>query len=134
MPLYDFVRLDDPEVKDSFYFTMKECPRVSETFKDEKGVVWKRVFTLPFATIDGKIDPNNPNSFVEKTAKMKGTVGNLFDASKELSDKRAKEHGGQDPVQKKFFQDYKAKRHGIEHLAEKKSKKIDKKDFTISYD
>lgn len=133
MPLYDFEKLDDPEVVESFFYAMKECPRVGQIITDEKGVKWKRIFTLPYAGVDTKIDANNVNDFVEKTGKKKGSYGDILDASKELSEKRAKERGGVDPVQQKFFKDYKSKRHGIEHLEEKKKKKIDKKDFTISY-
>ncbi len=133
MPLYDFQKVDDPKVKESFFFTMKECPKVSEIITDDDGVRWKRIFTLPFMGVDTKMDHNSVNDFVEKTGKKKGTYGDILDASKELSEKRAKDRDGVDPVQQKFFNEYKAKRHGVEHLQEKKQRKIDKKDYAISY-
>ncbi len=133
MPLYAFEKVKKPSVKEEFFFTMKEAPKVSEIIKDDKGVEWRRIFTLPFAGIDTKIDHNSPQDFVEKTGKKRGTYGNILDASKELSDKRAKERGGEDPVQKKFFKEYSQKRNGVKHLEEKKKTKIDRPDYSITY-
>jgi hypothetical protein len=133
MPLYEFEKVQDPEQHDSFFFSMAEAPKIGEVIKDDDGVEWKRVITKPYASVDSQIDPNNPNDFVEKTGKKKGTYGDILDASKELSEKRAKQHGGEDPVQRRFFDDYKAKRHGVEHLEEKRKKKVEKEGFTITY-
>ncbi len=134
MPLYNFEKLDNPEIKESFFFTMSECPRVSEVITDDDGVQWKRIFSLPYAGIDTKIDHNSERDFVEKTGKKRGTYGDMLDAASEASQKRAKERDGIDPVQKKFFSDYQRKRHGVKHLQELKKTKIDKKDFSISYE
>ena len=134
MPLYSFVKVDDQTVKEDFFFTMAECPKIDEIITDDDGVQWKRVFTLPYASVDSKIDPNNAQDFVEKTGKKKGTYGDLLDASRELSDKRAKENGGTDPVQKRFFEKYRKERYGRAHPEELKKKKIDKPDFSISFD
>ena len=133
MPLYSFVKVSDPNVKEDVFFTMKEVPKVSEIIKDDDGVEWKRVFTLPYAGVDTQIDHNNPNDFIEKTGKKRGTYGNILDASKKLSEKRAKERDGVDPVQQKFFKNYSKERFGIQHLEEKKKTKVDKADFSISY-
>jgi hypothetical protein len=133
MPLYSFIKVDDPEVEEDFFFTMKEAPKVDEIITDDDGVKWKRIFTLPFAGVDTQINPDSVNDFVEKTGKKKGTLGNIFDASKELSEKRAKQRG-EDPVQKKFFENYKKQRFGVKHLEELRKAKVDKKGFTISYD
>lgn len=75
------------------------------------GVVYDRVYTIPNASIDTKIDPNSPKEFREKA---KGTIGELWDQSKELSDKREKQQG-QDPVKNKFFEDYSKTRKGAKH-------------------
>ena len=40
---------------------------------------------------------------------MKGNFGDMFDYSKELSDRRAKDHGGVDPVKEKYFKNYEKK-------------------------
>ncbi len=133
MPLYAFEQVDNPKVKEDIFFTMKECPKVSEIITDDEGVKWRRIFTLPYATIDSRIDHNNSHDFIEKTGKKKGSVGDLWDASRELSDKRAKERGGVDPVKQRHFDNYKKARHGKEHFQEKKERKIDKADYSISH-
>ena len=112
---------------------MKDVPPSGTVWKDEDGIEWKREFTVPFAASNCQIDPNNPNDFVQKTAEKKGTYGNLLDASRELSEKRAKDHGGTDPVQKKFFDEYKKQRHGVEHMEERKQKTVDKEGYSISH-
>ncbi len=134
MPLYSFENVKNPKRKEDFFFSMREQPRVGEIWADPDGELWKRIFTLPFAGVDTKIDHNSSHDFVEKTGKKKGSVGDLLDASKEASERRAKERGGVDPIQQRFFNDYKKKRHGVEHLTEKKKRKIDKPGYTISYD
>ena len=65
------------------------------------------------------IDPWNNNDFVNKTADMKGTVGDMLDKSAELSAKRAEESGGVDPVKKEFYKNYSKERKGAKHPSEK---------------
>ena len=82
---------------------------------EEDGVKWKRIFTVPQTSIDRKVDPFSKNAFIDKT-KGDTTMGDLWDRSRELSDKRAQESGeGVDPVKKKYIRDYKKKRGGKEH-------------------
>ena len=51
-----------------------------------EGVAYDRVYTVPQASMDTKIDPYSQKEFKEKT---KGsTVGDLWDQSKELSKKK----------------------------------------------
>ena len=76
------------------------------------GVPFNRVYTIPNASIDTKIDPNSEKEFREKA---KGTIGDIWDQSAEASEKRATQHGGQDPVKKQFFKDYSTKRKGAKH-------------------
>ena len=40
----------------------------------------------------------------------------MFDYSKELSDKRADQNGGVDPVKKKYFENYSKQRNGAKHV------------------
>lgn len=87
-------------------------------FKD--GEQWKRVFLVPNASISSSDDPFNCNSFVEKTGKMKGTVGDMMSYSEELSQKRAEKNGGQDPVRAQHFKNYE-KDVGKKHVADTKS-------------
>lgn len=84
-------------------------------FVDEFGVKWNRVFTIPNAAVDSKIDPFSSRAFLDKT-KQKGKVGDLIDRSKELSEKR-KDKLGYDPVLKKEVDKYK-KQFNIKHPSE----------------
>jgi len=85
------------------------------TYIDENGLEWKRVFQVPNAAVDSQIDANNPVAFIDATKNKKGTYGDLLDKSNELSEKRAKEHGGQDPIKEKFLSDYSKKTKGKKH-------------------
>ena len=96
---------------------------------------WERVYDAPQISIGNstakRVDPYNQKEFVEMTGKMKGNFGNMIDYSKELSDKRAKDHGGVDPVKQKYFRNYE-KKTGKKHLADKKS--YESKNVKIEYD
>jgi hypothetical protein len=114
--------------KDEYEEVIQGMNDLHRFFKD--GKEWKRVYLSPNASISSNDDPFNPNSFVEKTGKMKGTVGDMMSYSEELSEKRADKHGGQDPVLKQHFKDYE-KQVGKKHISDKpklfedKSMKID---------
>ena len=96
------------------------------------GVEWQRVFLSPNASISSNDDPFNSNNFVEKTANMKGTIGDMMDYSAELSEKRASKSGGEDPVKNKLFKDYE-KRVGKKHIADK-AKSYENKSVKIDFD
>jgi len=114
MPIYIFKHPETEEYKEIVQ-TMNE----DHVYFDESGLQWKRVFTIPNASIDTKEDAWDHNHFVEKTGKMKGTVGDVLDYSSELSAKRAEASGGEDPIKRKAFDDYQ-KRTGKKHLSDKK--------------
>ncbi len=80
---------------------------------DEKGVKWLREFTVPQANVSpvSKIDPFNKKQFSDVTATKKGTFGEMFDLSAELSQKREKS-AGRDEVKEKMYSDYSKKRNG----------------------
>ncbi len=90
------------------------------------GVSYNRVYTIPNASIDTKIDPHSQKDFREKA---KGTIGELWDQSAEASAKRAERHG-EDPVKKKFFADYSKQRGGAKHPKDP-SRTTPSKNFTI---
>lgn len=114
MPIYIYKNPDTEEYKEVIQ-TMNE----EHIYIDEFGLEWKRVFTVPHASIDTKDDAWDHNRFVEKTGKMKGTVGDALDYSAELSAKRAESNGGEDPIKRKAFKDYE-KSVGKKHLSDKK--------------
>lgn len=81
----------------------------------QDGIKYERVFTVPNAQIDADIDLNSSEKFVEKTGKMKGTLGEIWDYSQELSNKRAEKNGGIDPVRQKAEEKYSKKRRGMKY-------------------
>lgn len=109
MPIYLFSNPKTKEVK-SIYQEMN-----AEHSYFEGGVRFERVFTVPNATIDSQIDPFSSQKFVEKTGSMKGTLGEIWDYSKELSDKRAKSTGSQDNIRAKAEGNYSKKRKGMKY-------------------
>jgi hypothetical protein len=89
-------------------------------FIDKDGLKWEREFTIPNASIDTQIDANNPNDFVNKTANKRGTLGEILDKSKELSEKREKQLG-KDPIKTAMYKKYKDER-GKSHPQERREK------------
>ena len=92
---------------------------------------WRRVYTSPNASIDTKIDPFSRKQFVDKTGNKKGTLGDLWDRSAELSKERT-EIAGHDEVKEKFLKDYK-KDTGKEHFSTL-GKTIEHNGFKVSFD
>lgn len=141
MPLYTFQKFTMKDGErvfeekfDERYYPLSDFPKWGFVHTDEKGDTWARVYVAGMQIISNVIkDPNNAAEFVEKTRNKKGSVGDLLDQAKELSEKRAQQNGGVDPLQKKYFEDYKKKRNGVEHLEKKKQTFVDKENFTISY-
>lgn len=109
MPTYLFQNPKTKAVKE--IIQMMNEPHV---YKDDKGTEWVRLWTVPTASVDGKVDAFSPQSFIAKTGKQRGKLGDLFDQSKELSEKRAKRYGF-DPVKKKALEDWGKKRGGRVH-------------------
>ena len=118
MPNYLFESLDGEETTELFY-PMKEAPRTGDIVEID-GKQWKRIFTLPQAVTTGlkPVDPFSQKQFREKTGAMSGTVGELWDYSKEMSQRRAEKMGGDDPVKQKYFKDFRKARKGTPHTAE----------------
>jgi len=75
-----------------------------------QGVKYERVYVPVNLGIDCKIDPNNQSDFINKT-KAK-TYGELWDASAELSSKRAEKNQGSDPIKTNFKKEYSSKNKG----------------------
>ena len=109
MPLYTY---EHPETEEQI--DLIQSMNEEHVYIDSKGVEWKRVFYSPQTNIDSKVDPFDSRSFINKTGNQKGTYGDIIDQSKEMSQKR-KDKLGYDPVQKKYFKEYKEKRRGVKH-------------------
>ena len=101
---------------------------------DSDGLEWKRVFTIPNASIDSQIDPYSSKEFIQKTENKKGTIGDMMDYSKEMSLSRADKNGGIDPVKEKYYKDYSSKRKGAKHIDQMKSEMNNNKHVKIDFD
>ena len=86
-------------------------------YHDSDGLKWPRVFTAPSAAFDLDADPFSHAQFIEKTQNA-GTMGELWDRSAELSQKRANQLDGRDPYKKKYLQNYSKGRGGNKHLSD----------------
>ena len=81
----------------------------------EDGILWDRVFTSPQVNTQEKLSVNsNEKDFARVTKDQKGTVGDLWERSQELSEKRKKVYG-KDPIKKKYFENWSKKRKGKVH-------------------
>jgi hypothetical protein len=96
-------------------------------FIDENGLQWQREFTIPTATVSSiaKIDPHNKNSFMDVTSKKAGTLGDMMDLSKELSQKREK-IDGKDKLKDEYYKNYSKSHDKKDHPDIKKQKLKDK--------
>jgi hypothetical protein len=108
-------------------------PYMGENGDDEN---WKRIYTVPQVNIGdasiARMDPNDSIKFMDKTSKLRGTVGEIQDLSKELSEKRAlRSDTGEDPIKRKHFDNFE-KKTGKKHLHDKKNV-VKKNGVTIDY-
>ena len=109
MPIYIY---KNPK-KEEYLEIVQGINEPHEYIKD--GIFWERQFSVPNMSVGSKIDPFSSRQFVEKTGNMRGNWGDMMDASKELSEKRAQITGGEDPVRRKKFDEYSAERKGKIH-------------------
>jgi hypothetical protein len=78
---------------------------------DESGTKWNRVYTSPQVSTDVvNLNCFSEKDFLKKTSR-KGTLGELWDRSKEFSQKR-KDKEGIDTVAERFKKDYSKTRKG----------------------
>ncbi len=109
MPNYIFAHPKTGEIKEIFQ-------QINDKHEySENGIKFQRVFTRPNMAVQTKIDPMNPKDFLEKTKNSKGTMGDLFDRSQELSEKR-KQIIGKDPIKEQSDREYSKKRKGKKRI------------------
>lgn len=112
MPIYLYKHPKSEEVKEIF-----QSMNDKHEYIDSEGVEWARVFISPNAAIDLDADPFSSSKFVEKTANA-GTMGEMWDRSAEMSQKRASANGGTDPMKHKYYKNYSDSRGGAKHLSD----------------
>ena len=113
MPIYLYQNAKTKEIREVF----QSMNDVHEYFGDSNTAedCWERIFTVPTASIDTKIDPFSSDQYVRATYNKKGTYGDLLDKSKELSQKRSEITGGLDPIKEKYYEKYSKDRRGAKH-------------------
>lgn len=113
MPLYFFQNQQTEEIREVF-FHMNDVKEYFGDPEDNDAAEWKRIYTVPMASIDTEIDPFDKNAYMRKTENKNTTLGEMWDKSAEMSRKRA-ERTGKDPVKEKFLDNYKKERNGISY-------------------
>lgn len=108
MPIYIFTNEKTGEVK-----------QIIQGMNDnhvyfENGLQWQRIFTVPRAAIDMKVDPFNKQDYLRKTETKSSSIKDLEDRSRELSEKRA-QIAGVDPVKQNYYNKWSKTRKGKKH-------------------
>ncbi len=103
MPIYQYVNDATNEVRDIIQKMDDE-----HVFRDEDGKEWRRLFGLPQASFDTKLDAFSSKDFVSKNRNKRGTLGDLWEQSEHCSEIR-KSVEGKDFVKQKVIDDYKRK-------------------------
>ena len=129
MPLYIYLNESTNEYREILQGMNDPHEYFGET--DEVNEPWQRVFTIPNASIDTQIDPFNSNQFVDRTGSKKGSYGDMLDYSSEMSQRRADQAGGVDPVKEKYFKEYSKKRKGAKHFEQMKT--FENKGIEVKY-
>ena len=111
MPIYEY---RNPETGETIEVVQKMND--FHIYIDYDGLEWKRVWTAPNSAIDANLD-GSLESFMKYTEGKKGTMGDIWDASREASEIREKREG-KDGVKKKYFKKYSEKRNGMKHQSD----------------
>ncbi len=127
MPIYTYKHPNQEEYREEV-----QGMNDKHVYFDSDGLEWKRVFTVPNASIDSQIDPHSSKDFINKTANKKGSMGDMMDYSKDLSYQRAEKNGGVDPIKENYYKDYSSKRNGAKHMDQMKD--VAKKNSQINVD
>jgi hypothetical protein len=112
MPIYTY-----KHPKKEKYIELLQTMNEKHEFVDESGLQWERVFYPPNFSIDSRINPHDAQAFTRMTHSKKGTLGDLFEASKEMSERRGGAEG--DPILQKKYQDFE-KKTGKKHIEVKR--------------
>lgn len=101
---------------------------------EENGIKFKRIWINPQASFDTKADPFSAKDFAKVTNK-KGTVGDLWSRSEEMSNER-KNKDGEDKIQNEFFDKFAKSHKGKLHPKQQRdvaTKKLNDLGVNIDY-
>lgn len=110
MPIYIFRHAKTGKYREIF-LSVNDQKVFNGDSGDEIGL-WEREFINPYISTSSSLsraDPNDPAAFSRAVEGKKGTVGEMIEASAEMSARRAERNGGIDPVKKKAQEEYKEK-------------------------
>ena len=109
MPLYVFKHPEKDVV-------VEVVQKMQEThvFIDDKGTESERVWDPPNTSMDANQLDGSQESFMKYTENKKGTIGDLWDVSRECSEKRVQKYG-RDTVKEKHFKKYEEK-NKVKHM------------------
>lgn len=110
IPLYTYI--DDRN--DTVYDLIQGMNDLHEAFAPD-GYKLSRIWVKPLMSVDNKLDENDPQSFVKYTSTRKGSLGDLWSESAELSQKRKDKNCGIDPVLEKKYNEHQ-KTTGKKHI------------------
>lgn len=87
MPFYTYI---NPESEETIEIV--QSVHDDHVYIDDKGLQWQRVFTAPEVNTHGTLKAEcSDKQFSEHTKNRKGSIGDLWDQSAELSEKRKKD-------------------------------------------
>lgn len=117
MPVYLY---ENPETKEVVEVLQKVSDK--HEYIDEKGISYTRVWTPPQVTASLGIDAFSSKAFVEKTRGKNLSVGDLWDMSAEMGDRRENKDGV----------DFIRKNHDDKQIKKRKGKKLPTSDVRTS--
>lgn len=121
MPVFDFIHEATGEtISVLVRHTEPDIARHEQVVGDK---IYKRVYAAPLAASNSRPNDGTQQDFDRLVTDKKMTVGDAWKVSAELSERRAAQHGGVDPVKEQFYKDYK-KKTGGEHADVKKRKAV----------
>lgn len=101
MPIYIY---QNPKTEE--YIEVVQSMKDEHVYVDENDLEWSRVWFVPNASIDENINIDSASNFDSSLEGKNYTMGDAWDKSRELSEKRKSKYG-YDPVKKQRFDDYK---------------------------
>ena len=104
MPIYIYQNPKTSEI-----IEIRQAINDKHEYIDIEGLKWNRIFTPPELNIDSLNPLASEKEFLQYTKNKKGTIGDLWDKSRELSEKREKVYG-KDPVKSAFEKQWSSKR------------------------
>lgn len=118
MPIYTYQHPNNGQTID-----VNQSMSEEHVYFDENGVKWDRVFYPVTFAFDTKVDPHDPKAFVKKTEKG-GTIGDIMDLSKEMSERRGGDKN--DEVKVKYSQEKEKKLNDrrLSNLKEERKKQL----------